>query len=158
MSDETQYEKAPRAGLIPFIKGDDGNYRYLMMVSSDPKFGGPRPMISKGKIEEGETTLICAIREAEEELGLLRENITGTGVFHLADDRVILRSGTYDLTVYAAEILDRWNFVPWCSETEYTVWKTLEEFKTDGRRDHIKYVEMLEQHLLRRDHGKTPNT
>lgn len=145
--DEEQYEKRPRAGLIPFIRGEDGAYRYLMMVSSNPKFGGPRPMLSKGKIEEGETTLECAIREAEEELGLLRENMNGSP-FMIADKRVELRSGAYNLTVYAVEIKERWNFGMWCDETEYTAWFTALEFKEQGRKDHIQFVEQLEQKLL----------
>lgn len=143
---EEQYEKPARAGLIPYLKGEDGVYRYLMMVSSNAKFGGPRPMISKGKIEDGEGTLECAIREAEEELGLVRENMTEEP-FLLADERVVLRSGAYNLTVYAAGIRDRWNFEKWCDETEFTTWMTMESFREKGRRDHVKYVEMLEARL-----------
>lgn len=145
-SDEEQYEKRPRAGLIPYLRDQDGVYQYLMMVSSNPKFGGPRPMISKGKIEDGEGTLECAIREAEEELGLVRENML-EDPFLLTHERVILRSGAYDLTVYAAEIRDRWNFEKWCDETEFTTWMTLESFKEKGRKDHIPYIEMLEARL-----------
>lgn len=144
--DEEQYEKRPRAGLIPYLKGEDGVYRYLMMVSSNAKFGGPRPMISKGKIEDGEDTLECAIREAEEELGLVRENMT-ENPFLLADERVVLRSGAYHLTVYAAGIRDRWNFDKWCDETEFTTWMTLESFREKGRKDHVTYVEQLEARL-----------
>lgn len=103
-------------------------------------------MISKGKIEDDEGTLGCAIREAEEELGLVRENMIGEP-FHLTSERVVLRSGTYDLTVYAVQIRDRWNFEKWCDETEYTTWMSLEDFKEQGRRDHIPYVVMLESRL-----------
>ena len=146
-SDEDQYEKRPRAGLIPYLRDESGVYHYLMMVSSNPKFGGPRPMISKGKIEDGEGTLECAIREAEEELGLVRENMIGDPFF-LVEERVVLRSGAYDLTVYAVPIQDRWNFDKWCDETEFTVWMPLESVKEKGRKDHIPYVEMLEAHLI----------
>ena len=145
--DEEQYEKRARAGLIPYIRGSDGVYLYLMMVSSNAKFGGPRPMLSKGKIEEGETTLECAIREAEEELGLDRGNLLNAP-FLVADERVQLRSGAYNLTVYAAQIRDRWDFGMWCDETEYTVWVTLEHFMEVGRRDHIPYVKTLEAMLM----------
>ena len=140
--DELQYEKRARAGLIPYLRDDKGVLQFLMMVSSNAKFGGPRPMISKGKIEDGEDTLECAIREAEEELGLLRHNLADKPVL-VAQERVVLRSGAYHLTVYAAPIMSRWDFDKWCDETEYTVWMSLDEFREQGRRDHVKYVELL---------------
>jgi len=143
-TDESGYEKRPRAGLIPFMKGEDGVLRYLMMVSSDPKFGGPRPMISKGKIEEGETPLECAFREAEEELGLKRRNTRGD-VIKLFEGRIELYSGAYMLHVYGIEIQDKYDFDKWCEETEYTTWMTLESFKQKGRRDHVRFVEDLER-------------
>lgn len=146
-SDETGYEKKARAGLIPFIREGD-SIQYLMMISSDPKFGGPRPMISKGKIEDGESKLECAIREAEEELGFKMRNARGP-MIELFDGRQELYSGAYHLTVFGVEIQDRYDFDKWCDETEYTVWMTLDEIKQQGRRDHVKFVEQLEQKVMR---------
>jgi 8-oxo-dGTP pyrophosphatase MutT (NUDIX family) len=143
-TDENGYEKRARAGMIPYMRNAEGTLEYLMMVSSDPKFGGPRPMISKGKIESDEGTLEAALREAEEELGLKRMNIREGSIRDLADERVVLHSGTYDLTLFSCEIIDRYDFDKWCDETEYVTWMTLEEFREDGRKDHVKYVEMLE--------------
>lgn len=140
-SDELGYEKRARAGLLPYLRTAD-TIQYLMMVSSDPKFGGPRPMISKGKIEPGEGVLDTAIREAEEELGLKRRNIRK--IRDLADERVVLHSGTYDLTLFSCEVIDRYDFGKWCDETEYILWMTLDEFREHGRKDHVKYVEQLE--------------
>jgi len=143
-SDEKGYEKRARAGLIPFMRDDAGELRYLMMVSSDSKFGGPRPMISKGKIEKGETVLEAAIREAEEELGFKRRNARGP--YHqVFTGRVTLYSGAYDLAVFGVEIQDRMDFDKWCDETEYTVWVSKAEFKQQGRRDHVAFVEELER-------------
>ena len=144
--DESGYEKRARAGLIPFIQEGDGSIKYLMMVSSDPKFGGPRPMISKGKIEEGETPLVGAVREAEEELGFKARNTRGT-MMPIFDGRVELYSGAYHLTVFGVEIQDRYDFDKWCDETEYTTWMTLEEFQAKGRKDHVKFVEELERQI-----------
>lgn len=141
--DESGYEKRARAGLIPFLRGDDGVLRYLMMVSSDPKFGGPRPMISKGKIEDGETPLEAAVREAEEELGYKQRNARGA-ILPIFDGRQELYSGAYHLTVFGVEIQDRYDFDKWCDETEFTTWMTLESFKAKGRKDHVKFVEALE--------------
>lgn len=146
MRTEDTYEKEPRAGLIPFLRCDDGEIRYLMMVASDPKFGGPRPMISKGKIENGETELECAFREAEEELGMVVRNTRGAPL-PVFEGRIELYSCAYSLTVFGIEIQDRFDFGKWCDETEYTEWLTLEEFKAKGRRDHVRFVEALERRL-----------
>lgn len=140
--DENGYEKKARAGLIPFIREID-SIKYLMMVASDSKFGGPRPMISKGKIEFGESSLEAAIREAEEELGFKKRNGRGD-IVEIFDGRQELFSGAYHLSVYGIEIQDRYDFGVWCDETEYTVWYSLEEFKVAGRKDHVKFVESLE--------------
>ena len=145
METKSDYEKEPRAGLIPFLRTPEG-LLYLMMVSSDPKFGGPRPMISKGKIEDGETEWTCALREAEEELGLESRNLRGEPM-HLFHGRIALYSCAYDLTVFGCEIQDRYDFGKWCDETEYTVWMSLEEFRAKGRRDHVRFVEALEEKL-----------
>jgi len=142
--EEDNYEKDPRAGLIPFLRGEDGQLRYLMMVASDPKFGGPRPMISKGKIEEGETPLSCALREAEEELGLKQRNLRGN-ILEVFDGRIELYSCAYVLYVFGVEIQDRYDFDKWCDETEFTTWMTLESFRTKGRKDHVRFVEELER-------------
>jgi len=140
--DESGYEKRARAGLIPFLR-ESGELKYLMMVSSDPKFGGPRPMISKGKIEDGETPLEAAVREAEEELGYKQRNARGA-VLPIFADRQELYSGAYHLSVYGVEIQDKYDFDKWCDETEYTLWMSLEEFRSKGRKDHVKFVEQLE--------------
>ena len=144
--DEPGYEKRARAGLIPFFKDSIG-IKYLMMVCSDPKFGGSRPMISKGKIEEGESTLEAALREAEEELGFKQRNCRGE-IIPIFDGRQELYSGAYHLTVYGIEIQDRYDFDKWCDETAYTEWHSLETFKERGRKDHIKFIEALESKVL----------
>lgn len=146
MRREEGYEKDPRAGLIPYLRCSDGQLRYLMMVASDPRFGGSRPMISKGKIEEGENAFECAMREAEEELGLNRRNTRGEALC-IFEGRIELYSCAYYLTVFAVEIQDRYDFGKWCDETEYTEWMTLDEFKERGRKDHVRFVEELERRV-----------
>lgn len=142
-SDEQGYEKRARAGLIPYIR-ENGELKYLTMIASDPKFGGPRPMISKGKIEDGETALEAAVREAEEELGFKQRNVRGE-ILPVFEGRQELYSGAYNLTVYGVEIQDRYDFDAWCDETAYIQWMSLEEFKLNGRRDHVKFIEKLEE-------------
>ena len=141
-ADEQQYTKPARAGLIPYTFDSDGNPVFLLMVASNPKMGGPRPMISKGKIEGGESAMECALREAEEELGLLQRNMK-TGPIHLIDEYVTLRSGAYDLSLYYCEISERWDFGPWDDETYYTVWLSLDQARAEARRDHVRFLEMV---------------
>lgn len=145
--DDSGYEKRARAGLIPYIRSMTGDLSYLMMRSSNPKFGGWRPMISKGKIEQNETPLEAAIREAQEELGFKMRNARGS-LKQIFDGRQELYSGAYHLTVYGVEIMDRSDFDMWCDETYYTEWLTLPEFRERGRRDHIKFVEKLEEMVM----------
>ena len=101
-------------------------------------------MISKGKIEEGEAAIDAAVREAEEELGFKQRNARGA-ILPIFEGRQELYSGAYHLSVYGVEIQDKYDFDKWCDETEYTLWMSLDEFKAKGRKDHVKFVEQLEQ-------------
>lgn len=132
----------PRAGLIPYIRDADGQVRFLMMVSSNPRFGGPRPMVSKGKIEDGETPFSAAVREAEEELGFVKSNAIALS-YIIGDEHVWLRSTNYHLTMFAVEVGSKYNFVKWGDETKYTIWMTSEEFAARGRSDHLIYVQRI---------------
>ena len=70
--------KKVKAGLIPFYFDKSiGKFKYLMMVSSDAAYGGDKPMISKGGQDPGESNRATALREAEEELGLVLSNLQG---------------------------------------------------------------------------------
>lgn len=142
------YMREKKAGLIPYYYDEKTkSYKYLFMVSSDPKFGGPRPMISKGTVEDGEELFIAAIREAQEELGFIKENTDGSYI-RIYDEHVILRSGyEYDLTIFAVRISDRKMFDKPGFETKYTVWMTNESFSKKGRKDHAPIVNFLENHL-----------
>ena len=133
----------PRAGLVPYFTDEDGVTRYLMMVSSDPRYGGPRPMVSKGKIEPDETAFDAAIREAEEELGFVKSNAASLCTL-ISDEHVYLRSTNYHLTMYAVEVNSRYDFTRWGEETKYTIWMTAEEFRRNGRQDHVVYVDKIE--------------
>lgn len=138
-----------KAGLIPyFLDSTSGNFKYLMMVSSDAAYGGSLPMVSKGgqdpEDEHGnqETVLDCAIREAVEELGLKEENLVGLPAYLMSASYK-----TYELFMFSCEIKDINNFDKPCYETEYTIWLTAEEFAVRGRKDHQVFVNELERRL-----------
>lgn len=132
----------PKAGLIPYIWDKDGQLKMLFMVASDPKFGGSKPMISKGTIEEGEMPEFAAVREAAEELGLKQENIKGP-LFRIFEGHVTLRSSNYALELFAAEVFSKTDFNKWDYETAFCTWMTNESFQVKGRRDHRPYVQTL---------------
>jgi 8-oxo-dGTP pyrophosphatase MutT (NUDIX family) len=113
-----------------------------MMVASDPKFGGFRPMISKGTIEPGETVLGCALRETQEELGLKDSNICSPAIT-VFDEYVVLKSVEYHLTIFAVEVMSKHDFDMPGSETKFTTWMTAESFMDRGRRDHQPILQKL---------------
>ncbi len=140
---------SPKAGFIPYmVDPKDGQFKMLFMVASDPRYGGPRPMISKGTIEPNEDILTAALREATEELGLKRENLKNDP-FKLWEGFVALKTSKYDLSIYAAEIKDKSDFDKWESETLYATWMTNESFQEKGRRDHKPIVQLLYDKIVK---------
>lgn len=133
---------SPKAGLIPYFFDKDGQLKMLFMVASDPKFGGPKPMISKGTIEEGETPEHAAIREAVEELGLKPENVKGE-LIKIFEGKVTLRTSNYDMVIFGVEVHNKTNFNKWDYETLYATWMCNESFQVKGRKDHKPHVQVL---------------
>lgn len=144
MAENSKFKDHDKAGLIPYHI-NNGEVYYLMMVASDPKFGGFRPMISKGSIERGEDVATTAIREACEELGITEDNI-GT-LIQIFQDTVSLRSVEYHLTVFGAECESRdpARFVAPGDETSAVRWMTYDEFQAEGRNDHKPILESLHE-------------
>ena len=136
--------QSKKAGLIPYHIDENGVIRMLFMVSSDPKFGGARPMISKGTIDPGEDELTAALREAHEELGLTKMNIISTPQLFFSE-HITLTSSSYDLDLFFCKVKSRNReiFDKPCFETKFTVWMTEESFASKGRRDHKPIVSKL---------------
>lgn len=130
--------KLYRAGLLPYIV-ESGTVKFLLMKPSDAKYGGEEFQIAKGKIEQGETPEDAAIREAEEELGLVRSNIMNVEYL-----------GNYlgRTSVYIAEIKDKTLFGEPCFETGDTVWMTLPEFDLVGRSLHLHILQDATRTIL----------
>jgi len=78
--------------LVPYHIWENQLY-FLCMRPSNSKYGGSSYQFCKGRIEDGETSEIAALREASEELGLCPENVNS--IYYVS--RVM--NGTCDLYV-----------------------------------------------------------
>lgn len=130
-----------KAGLIPYII-KNGIIEMAFMISSDPFYGGPDPMISKGCLDPGETIFDCAFREAEEELGLVIRNVK-SDIRLLYQESTVGTDDTYIFCVYACEVRNKIDFVKPHFETKEVVWLTVDEFETVGRRSHQPIVRRI---------------
>lgn len=124
-----------KAGFVPYVKEDDG-VKFMFMVSSNAKFGGSKPMISKGHIDAGESIKQAAIREAEEELGLIKSNIRKKTLIEAWRGEVKGEKQKYGMVIFAAEMKEKDAFTLPGKETSHTVWMTLQEFLKHGRTAH----------------------
>ena len=120
-----------RAGMIPFYT-DNGQIKMLFMVPTDNEWIDSIPQISKGRIEPGEMTLKAAIREAEEELGLKRSNLS----------RIEPVGQFSTIMFYIGQVNDPEDFVQFDqTETQETKWLTLDEYVSQGRTLHLCVVQ-----------------
>lgn len=120
-----------RAGVIPYSVEDEKIIHMMFMKPTDSKYGGDDFQIAKGKIEENEDTEVAAFREANEELGLFKGNITNV------HDLGTFLGRTH---IYLAEIKDMDMFGDPHFETKETTWMTPEEFQKTGRVIHRPVV------------------
>lgn len=111
-----------RGGVIPYYVEDD-NILMMFMKPSDANFGGKNFQIAKGKIEDGETPIEGAFREAKEELGLFGPNVKHSNPLG--------RFGK--IHVFVAKIKDPDMFGDTTDETGAVTWWTPEQFDKDGR-------------------------
>jgi len=136
-------KKIERAGLILYHINEDG-FEFLFMTPSDTRYGGPHPQIPKGKLDEGETPIQAAIREAQEEVGLFRPNINGD----------VHPLGQFlKIHMFVAEVNDKHHFGDPHFETENTMWLTPEQFQQTGRDLHRPAVKaaarfVMNKHML----------
>lgn len=124
--------KLYRAGLLPYIV-EDGHIKFLFMKPADPRFGGDRFQIAKGKVEDGESKEEAALREASEELGLVLDNI---------DAPVYLGDYLGRTSFYVAAVRNKTNFNQPHFETGETAWLSVSEFQNVGRALHVPIVQI----------------
>lgn len=138
MTYNTRPPKVYRAAMVPFFV----NYTHpeltkmMFMIPSDSTYGGDSPQMAKGQIEEGETAVQAAIREAHEELGLREDNII-----------TIIDCGNWlgRTQVFAAIVKsdDQNSFDDFHEETSETMWLTLSEFMDKGRDIHQPVINQI---------------
>ena len=137
-----------KAGVIPYYFDSKNILRMMFMTPSDPKYGGSQFQIAKGRIEAGEDVQQAAIRESEEELGLLPTNVIQ--VKSLGTRTITGLDETYQLTVFVAEIKNPKAFGPTDFETGDRAWLTLEQFVAKGRQSQLAIVQQA-NNILRAD-------
>lgn len=133
-------KKVYRSGVIPYFYTDDEIYM-MFMKPSNPKYGGDVFQIAKGKHEEGESALEAGLREAGEELGLFRGNVTHTHELGMFLGRT---------TVFIVEIKDQEAFGEPHHETGETIWMTQKEFLHAGRDLHKPVVQAAVRYIKER--------
>jgi 8-oxo-dGTP pyrophosphatase MutT (NUDIX family) len=122
-----------KAGLIPyFIDGHDVLW-FAFMTSSDPRFGGSAPMIAKGDIDVGETPDEAAVREAEEELGLRKDNMEVSTFERIWTGELTGMTEHYKFHVFMVQVKSMLDFDKPHYETEAVHWMTPLEFEKHGR-------------------------
>ena len=100
-----------RSGVIPILEENGKTYAYCM-IPSNVNFGGDKPQMAKGHLEEGYSILENALKESGEEIGLIQENVCNirfVGVFH-------------KIAVFACNVKDKnqWKDFEW--ETSWAGW------------------------------------
>jgi len=114
-----------RAGLIPYIISD-GQVIMLFMTPSKEQFGGSLPQIAKGVVDKEDIDYeTAAVREAEEELGLVQSNMKSSPVF--------LGKFLKTMHIYIVEVINTECFQPPHHETKSTHWLTYERYVNEGR-------------------------
>jgi 8-oxo-dGTP pyrophosphatase MutT (NUDIX family) len=120
-----------RAGTIPYVV-ENGEVLMMFMRPSDPEYGGDTLQIAKGKIEDGETAMAAALREAKEEIGLFLGNVVKTEEVGVFMGRT---------TIFVAKVKDRTMFGEPSFETSEVAWLSESDFLEVGRDLHKPVVQ-----------------
>lgn len=98
-----------RAGIIPYYVNEVGDLLVYCMIPSDPAYGGSDPQMAKGKTDNMDA-IDTAWKEAKEELGLVRTNISG-GIKLLGTYPYNGDCQSDEIAVYYGKVVDsdKWN-------------------------------------------------
>lgn len=126
-------EKVYRAGMIVYRINESNIVEMLFMRPSDPEYGTDTLQVPKGRVEDGETNLQAAVREAQEEVGLFKGSII-KGPEELGN--FLGRTEVFVCKVKPDALFGEPDF-----ETAETKWLTLEQFIDEGRTLHRPIVQ-----------------
>jgi len=116
-------KNTPRAGFIPYYI-ERGTVYVMLMKPSDPKYGGGEFQIAKGHVDPGEDNITAAMREANEELGLRKDNVVSVEY---------LGNFLGYTAIYYGKVKNKDNFDKTTYETGATTWMTVNKFLNIGR-------------------------
>lgn len=109
------------------------------MVPSDEKYGGLAPQIAKGQIDEGETPVQAAVREAYEELGL-------DDSLFVTDPELLVETHE-GLSIFSVQLSSlNFNHFPGY-ETSRVVFLTADEFSAIGRDWQRTFIKLLDNKI-----------
>lgn len=134
--------KVDRAGIIPFYVTDDGDVLMMFMIPSDPEYGGSDFQIAKGKVDPGENHEEAAVREGEEELGLIQANMIG--------DVHFLGKFLGRMHIHVVQVKSPTNFNRPHYETAQVGWLTNDKFQQIGRDLHKPIVDRAYSYIVQR--------
>ena len=120
-------KKTDRAACLPYYC-IDSDIKLLFMKPSNPDYGGSYFQLAKGKVDPGYTIKETAKKEVMEEVGLSEENIKN--MFFVTADNI----KNYTVYLYAAEVIDPNNLLPFDYETGEVQWIDTKDISTKVRR------------------------
>lgn len=139
--------KKDKVGSIVY-HNDGKQLHFMFMIPSDPAYGGTDPQISKGHIDGGETPIISATREAEEELGLKKTNINSITL--LKRFKIVGMTRTYSLQLFGIEINNMKDFNSPHYETGRVLWlkeNQLNKVRSTQRKMVLDGIDIIKNNL-----------
>ena len=145
-----------RVGCLPYYVDERGIIKLLFMKPSDARYGGSHFQLCKGKMDvDGESLEEVARREAEEELGLVSDNILS--FYFLLSDVAHHASGRKTLIhLFAAKVMDPAKLVPFGYETGEVVWYKVSEAVANIRNCHRPFIFNAVEKIVRTEWHSDP--
>ncbi len=126
-------EQTTKAGFIPYYINEQGILKMLFVISSNPMYGGSKPMIAKGHVDKGETPVQAGLREAHEECGLKQNNLKPNTIKLGWQGKITGYTETSIMDIYIGEVINPNDFDKPGFEVSKTFWLTSDEFNQYGR-------------------------